>query len=529
MNSLTALAVLAVPLSAWSHPVRIDTGLIEGVQDDTVTVYKSIPFAAPPVGDLRWRAPQPAPAWKGVRLADKFGPICMQTGVSVPGSPSEPVSEDCLTLSVWTPAKSRDEKFPVMMWIPGGGFTQESGSIPLYWGDSLARRGVIVVTINYRVGLLGFLSHPELTRESGHHSSGNYGLLDQIAALAWIKRNVAAFGGDPDRVTIWGQSAGSMSVSLLMASPLAHGLFQRAIGESGAYFVPPAATGSNEKKLFLKGAEEQGVKLASDLGATSLEALRKIEPERFLKNNNIPAHPIIDGYVVREEPFAAFAAGRQNDVPTLIGSNSDEGRPMIAGVDVKRATFAEDLSNAFYDSPVVRDLAEDYLKSYPAKTDGELRERRAGFERDLRFGWDTWTWARMQTKTGKAKVFSYYFAHLPPYPQGSPFADWGAGHWAELPYVFDHLSQQPWAWSDADHAIANVMATYWTNFAKSGDPNGDGVPEWPNFTSDEEQVLHFDNSSTVGGVPDLDELRRLDLRYLSLRSNTTVQISHSIR
>ena len=188
----------------------------------------------------------------------------MQTGVSVPGALSEPVSEDCLTLSIWTPAKSHAQKLPVMMWIPGGGFTQESGSIPLYWGDSLARRGVIVVTINYRVGLLGFLAHPELTRESGHHSSGNYGLLDQIAALAWIKRNIAAFGGDPDRVTIWGQSAGSMSVSLLMASPLAHGLFQRAIGESGAYFVPPAATGSNEE-LFLNGAEEQGVRLASDL------------------------------------------------------------------------------------------------------------------------------------------------------------------------------------------------------------------------------------------------------------------------
>jgi para-nitrobenzyl esterase len=233
----------------------------------------------------------------------------MQTGVSVPGAASEPVSEDCLTLSVWTPVKSPGQTLPVMMWIPGGGFTQESGSIPLYWGDNLARRGVIVVTINYRVGLLGFLAHPDLTRESGHHSSGNYGLLDQIAALAWIHRNIAAFGGDPGRVTIWGQSAGSMSVSLLMASPLAHGLYQRAIGESGAYFVPPAATGSNEKKLFLPGAEEQGVKLASALGAASLAELRKLEPERFLKDvDTAPSHPIIDGYVVPEEPFAAFAA-----------------------------------------------------------------------------------------------------------------------------------------------------------------------------------------------------------------------------
>jgi para-nitrobenzyl esterase len=445
----------------------------------------------------------------------------MQRGVSVPGSAIEPVSEDCLTLSIWAPAKSRDERVPIMVWIPGGGFTQESASIPLYWGDKLARRGVMVVTINYRVGLLGFMSHPELSRESGRHSSGNYGLLDQIAALAWIKRNIAAFGGDPERVTIWGQSAGSMSISLLMASPLARGLFQRAIGESGAWFVPPAATRFPER-LFLKGAEEQGVRLASDLGAMSLQALRKLEPEQFLKDGAAgTTHPIIDGYVLPEEPYAAFSAGRQNDVPILIGSNADEGRPMIAGVNVKLATFAEGIGNAFEGSKVVRALAEEYLKTYPATNDLEAREARANFERDLRFGWDTWTWARMQTKTGQAKVFSYYFAHLPPYPQGSPFADWRAGHWAELPYVFDHLSQQPWAWSDADRAIANVMATYWTNFAKSGDPNGDGVPVWPNFTNGSERVLHFDDSTTVGGVPNLDEIRRLDLRYTGLRGGAT--------
>jgi para-nitrobenzyl esterase len=523
MKLSTALAVgtfLVANSHAWAQPVHIETGLVEGTHSGASKVYKSIPYAAPPVGELRWRAPQPALQWNGVRRADKFGPICMQTGVSVPGAASEPVSEDCLTLSIWTPAKSREQKLPVMMWIPGGGFTQESGSIPLYWGDKLATRGVIVVTINYRVGILGFLAHPEMTRESANHSSGNYGLLDQIAALQWIKRNIAAFGGDPDRITIWGQSAGSMSVSLLMASPLARGLYQRAIGESGAYLVPPAATGSNEKELFLRGAEAEGVRLASDLGVMSLAALRKLEPERFLKGSNFPMHPIIDGYVVPEEPYAAFAAGRQNDVPTLIGSNSDEGRPMIAGVDVKLATFAEDLGRAFYGSNVVRDLAADYLKSYPATTDREARERRASFERDLRFGWDMWTWARMQTKTGRGKVFSYYFAHLPPYPEGSPFADWGAGHWAELPYVFDHLSQQSWAWSDADGALANVMATYWTNFAKSGDPNGDGMPVWPAFTAGAERVLHFDNRETAGGVPDLDELRRLDLCYNSLRGAT---------
>ncbi len=229
--------------------------------------------------------------------------------------------------------------------------------------------------------------------------------------------------------------------------------------------------------------------------------------------------PIIDRYVVPEEPYAAFAAGRQNDVPILIGSNADEARPLIAGNNVRLATFAEDIGED-WGSKVVRSLAEEYLKNYPATTDREAREARARFERDLRFGWDMWTWARMQAKTGQAKVFSYYFAHLPPYPPGSTFADWGAGHWAELRYVFDHLSQELWAWTDADRALANLMATYWTNFAKSGDPNGDGLPVWPNFTTNRERVLHFNGSTTVGGVANLEWLRRLDLRYIGLRGTT---------
>jgi para-nitrobenzyl esterase len=532
-KALAVWALLVTQSHAWAQPVRIETGLIEGTPVGVSTVYKSVPFAAPPVGELRWRAPQPAPPWSGIRRADKFGPIGMQSGVSVPGAPHEPVSEDCLALSIWTPAKSHDQKLPVMVWIPGGGFTQESGSMPLYWGDALASRGVIVVTINYRVGLLGWLAHPELSRESGHQSSGNYGLLDQIAALAWIKRNVGEFGGDPDRVTIWGQSAGSMSVSMLMASPLARGLFQRAIGQSGAYLVPPAATHSPEG-LFLKGAEQQGVRLAADLGAMSLAALRKLGPEQFLKNGLAGTfHPIIDGYVLPEEPYAAFAAGRQNDVPILIGSNADDARPLIPSGNIRLASFAEDIGKA-WGSQVVRALAEEYIKLYPATTDREARESRAKFETELRYGWDMWTWARLQAKTGRGKVFSYYFAHLPPYPQGSPFADWRAGHWAELRYVFDHLNQEPWAWSDADRALANEMATYWTNFAKSGDPNGDGVPVWPNFTTDRERVLHLDDSATVGGVPDLEWLRRLDLCYIGLRSATTalrkeLQSPNSIR
>ncbi|HYK51455.1 MAG TPA: carboxylesterase family protein [Terriglobales bacterium] len=520
------LVVLAVLQSvAWSRTVHIETGLIEGTPDGTLTVYKSVPFAAPPVGQLRWRAPEPPLTWTGVRRADKFGPICMQSGVSVPGAAEEAVNEDCLTLNIWTPATSGNDKLPVMVWIPGGGFTQESASMPLYWGDMLARRGVVVVTINYRVGVFGFLAHPELTRESPNHSSGNYGLLDQIAALAWIKRNVAAFGGDQSLVTIWGQSAGSMSVSLLMASPLARGLFQRAIGDSGGFFVPPAATGS-AADWFLTGAERQGVKFAAAVGvsstaASSIEALRKLGPQQILKASDAgTTHPIMDGYVLPEEPYDAFRAGHQNDVPLLLGSNAEEAKPLIANMDVKLTTFGDDVGKAF-GGDSMRDLANEYLKIYPAKTDAEARQTRARFERDLRFGWDVWTWARMQSKTGKGEVFYYYIKHSPPYPEGSPFKSWGAGHWQELRYAFDHLAQIQWAWTDADHALANTMAAYWTNFSRSGDPNGAGVPVWPNFTTGNERLMNFDGTVAVAGVPNLTGLRLLDDHFARLRAATS--------
>src|SRR6202162_644200 len=356
---LILVAVFAFPLAvsgASSEPVRVVSGLVVGTSDGSLAVYKSIPFAAPPVGELRWRAPERPLHWSGIRAADKFGPICMQSGASVPGAAEESVSEDCLTLSIWTPAKARNEKLPVMGWIPGGGFTQESASMPLYWGAGLAKRGVIGVTLNYRVGVFGFLAHPELTRESPNHSSGDYALLDQIAALAWIQRNIAGFGGDSGRVTIWGQSAGSVSANILMASPLAHGLFQRAIGESGGFFIPPAATGSTAG-WFLAGAEQQGVKFAEAAGnpsGTSIEALRKLPAEVILKSNDAgTTHPIMGGYVLPEEPYFVFTAGRQNDVPLLVGSNADEARPLIAGKDIKLASFGEDVGKSLDRKSVV--------------------------------------------------------------------------------------------------------------------------------------------------------------------------------
>jgi len=504
--------------SAWCQPVRIESGLIEGERGGAITVYKSIPYAAPPVNGLRWKAPERPLRWSGVRRADSFGPICMQSGVSVPGAAAEPVSEDCLTLSIWTPATSGSRKLPVMVWIPGGGFKQESGSMPLYWGDALAKRGVIVVTLNYRVGVFGFLAHPDLTLESGHKTSGNYGILDQIAALGWIKRNIPAFGGDPQNVTIWGQSAGSMLVNLLMSSPLAHGLFQRAIGQSGGFFTPTAATG-NSDRWTLKGAERQGVAFAASAGSKSPAELRRLPSEQILKLTNAGTTvPIIDGYIIPKEPYEVFSAGHQNDVPLLIGSNADEGRAFVANRTVKAATLSEDIVKSF-GNEALSELVNAYLRIHPASTDEEARETRAKFERDLRFGWDMWTWARMQAKSGKSKVFFYYFQHSPPIPSGSPFSGWGAAHWQELIYVFDHLNLEQWAWTDADRALANTMATYWTNFAKNGNPNGDGVPVWPDFKPENEKLIQFDSTTAVAGVPNLNGLQLFEDFYSGFRNS----------
>jgi para-nitrobenzyl esterase len=502
---------------AWSQPVRIQSGLLEGVREGQIMVYRSVPYAAAPVGELRWRAPAPPPRWAGVRKADAFGPICMQSGASAPGAPAEPVSEDCLTLSIWAPARSGAEKLAVMVWIPGGGFTQESGSMPLYWGNNLAGRGVIVVTINYRVGVFGFLAHPELTREAPYRASGNYGLLDQIAALKWVKRNIAAFGGDSHRVTIWGQSAGAMSVNLLMASPLARGLFQRAIGESGAFFAPAAATG-DPAGWTLGGAEQQGLKFATAAAAPSVEALRKLPPAQLLKSASAgTTHPIIDGYVLPREPYEAFSLRKQNDVPLLAGSNADEAKPLLGRANVSLKTFGADVAKAFH-SDVLGDLATAYLSTYPASNDEQAREVRAKLERDLRFGWDVWTWARMQASHGKGKVFYYHFSHTPPFPPGSPFSEWGAGHWQELRYVFDALGQEKWEWTRTDHALADSMAGYWTNFAKRGDPNGENLPDWPRFAAEGGRLMQFGTRIEATGVPNLEGLRVFEDFYKRLRA-----------
>jgi para-nitrobenzyl esterase len=508
MTGLCLAVALGSATGAAADAVT-EAGVVSGAREGGLSVYKGIPFAAPPLGELRWREPQPVAPWRGVRAARDFAPACMQAGVSMPGEIPPKVSEDCLYLNLWTPARRPTERLPVLVWIYGGGFTNGSGAMPLYWGDQLARRGVVVVTFNYRVGALGFMAHPELTLESPHHASGNYGLQDQVAALQWVRRNIQAFGGDPGRVAIAGQSAGAASVSLLMASPLAKGLFQHAIGESGGVFEPLGLA----PQYRLAHAQDDGVALARSLGVDTVAQLRALPAERLVggKADEL-AHPVIDDYVLTAGPYEVFAHQGQSLVPLLVGSNADEARSLATHVGETRA--------ASYDADTRKrwgPLPAALIDAYPHATDDQARAARLGFERDLRFGWDDWAWARLQAAAG-APVYYYHFAHAPPFPPGSVYAGWGPSHFSELWYVFDHLDQEPtWRWTASDRRVARLMAGYWTNFVKTGDPNGPGLPTWPRYQGGDADVLHFGDDVAVGGVANLDKLKVFDGVYAQLR------------
>jgi para-nitrobenzyl esterase len=507
--SALAIGLLFTPLISSASVVQTDAGPVEGERTDGLVVYKGIPFAAPPVGPLRWREPQPVKPWKEVRKADKFAPACTQTGVSMPGEKPPAVSEDCLYLNIWRPSQATEANLPVMVWIYGGGFSNGSAAIPLYWGDRLAHKGVLVVTFGYRVGPLGFLAHPELTRESPHHSSGNYGLLDQIAALQWVQRNIKAFGGDPGRVTIFGQSAGATSVSILVASPLARGLFQQAIGQSGGVFEPVALA----PNFLLANAEHDGEAYLASLGKKSIAEMRALPAEELLKGKaGEVSHPVIEPYLLPESPYDAFVEGRQNDVALLVGSNADEARSLIPDLaEIKASTFAADIAKRWGPLP------PQLLEAYPHQTDKEAIAARLGFERDLRFGWDVWAWARLQASKGKHPAYYYHFAHKPPFPKGSPYEGWGASHFAELWYMFDHLDQESWPWNASDRELAEVMSSYWTNFARSGNPNGTQLPHWPEFAANHGVVLYLDDPPHTGPVPNLKPLEGFDAVYGKIR------------
>ncbi len=466
-------------ISALADPIKVEGGMIAGTANSTgdVHIYKGIPFAAPPIGALRWKAPQPVAAWKGVKQCDKFGPSPMQAA-PVPFSmwseefliPAAPISEDCLYLNVWTGAKSAKEKRGVLVWIYGGGFSSGGSACPIYDGEAMAKKGIVFVSINYRVGIFGFFAHPALTKESGVNASDNYGLLDQLAALKWVQKNIAAFGGDPSNVTIAGQSAGSMSVNCLVASPLAKNLFQKAIAESGASF-----TNNNAK---LADAEKDGIKVMQSLKAASINDMRAMPAETLMKMGQAFRGPVIDGYVLPDAIVNIFSQGKENKVALITGWNEEEG-----------FNFGPPKTAEQYKKEAAEKYGADaaaYLQYYPASSDSEANASQTKVSSDMIFGVQNYTWANVESKRG-ATVFMYRFTRRP--PATGEYKKFGAFHTAEVPYAYDNLKFFNRNFEPVDHALATAMSSYWANFIKTGNPNGKGLPNWEPYTSDGKKIM----------------------------------------
>ncbi len=509
MKNVLRTAVVVLAAAAWSDAVSAQVkttgGMVRGTAaaDGRIRIFKGVPYAGAPVGEFRWKEPRPVTPWEGVRDAIELGAQCMQGPIFGDISFPRPASEDCLTLNIWTPAANGSDRLPVMVWIHGGGFQAGASAEPRHDGEAFARKGVVLVAINYRLGVFGFLAHPELTRESGRQASGNYGLMDQIAALRWVKDNIAAFGGNPDNVTIFGESAGSFSVSALMASPLAAGLLHKAIGESGAYFTVGSGTLALQT---LATTEAQGAKFAASVGADSIAALRARSSEELLKaamKIQPWFAPNLDGYVLREDVSATYTAGKQAHVPLLAGWNADEARAgVVLGKEKPTAQrFAEDVRKRFGAD------ADAILEAYPASNDADALESAAALASDMFIGHATWKWIETHAKTGRAPVYRYSFDRkIPVAPDANVMGvpatarDIGARHAGEIEYVFGALdSVRNVTWEASDRTLSDAMTTYWANFARSGDPNGAGLPKWPRYDA-ERRVLHLDE--TIADAPD---------------------------
>lgn len=480
--------------------VQVTGGLVAGslVEGTEIQVFKGIPFAAPPTGHNRWRAPQPVIPWTGVRNCTAFGPSPMQSK-PVPFMywskefliPEQPISEDCLYLNVWTGAKDKAEKRPVLVYIYGGGFRSGGSGCAIYDGTAMAEKGIIFVSINYRVGCFGFFAHPELTGESGYGASGNYALLDMIAALKWVNENIEAFGGDPDQVTIAGQSAGSYGVNFLTASPLAKGLFSKAIGESGANFYSNALRGNSE----LKNAENAGLEYGRTMQATDLAALRELPAEKILATYHGISWPIADDYVLPGTIMGIYQASKENDFALLAGWNAND---IVMGPPVKQADFHASMEKRFGDE--VHQLWE----LYPDRNQEESDAAQKAINRDESFGVQVYTWAKLHSANGKP-VFLYNFNHrLPAY---DPSTDFGAFHSGEIVYAYDNLKTLDRPWQANDHQIAAMMSSYWVNFVRTGNPNGEGLPKWPAFDAVGTQTMVIDNECRNMPLPTLPQIR----------------------
>jgi para-nitrobenzyl esterase len=516
------------PMIPESLTVTTESGTIQGTSspDGKIRIFKGIPYAAPPVGYLRWKEPQPTPKWEGVRQTTEFAPRCMQAFIfhDMVFRDSGP-SEDCLYLNIWAPKSSAStahnrkpgtdksssrntdappsDQLPVMLWIYGGGFRAGSTSEPRQDGEHLAHKGVIVVSMNYRLGIFGFFSHPHLTAESPHHTSGNYGLLDQAAALRWVHENIAAFGGDPNRITIFGESAGSFSVSALMASPLSKNFVHAAIGESGAFFSKtlsalPLAESEQRDAIFAEQLHTQSIGELRGLSAERLLALAlKEEPQRF--------RPIIDGHFLPSSPPEIYARGEQAHIPLLAGWNRDEG-------SAKQFFGADEASVKIYASKIRQEFAEAApaaMKLFPGNSLEQAKSSAALLSTAHFIGSGTWKWLEAHLQTGGAPVYRYQFDQVPPLsevdedsngettypatPREKKFAPNSlAYHSAEIEFVFGALNSKKVPWTPADYKLSDLMGSYWTNFAKTGNPNGPGLPPWPQYTAkDQFQVMHL--------------------------------------
>jgi para-nitrobenzyl esterase len=530
LGAVVALASLCAPpaIAALQEPVRTEAGMLAGVpgRDPSITVFKGVPFAAPPVGELRWRPPRAPIPWQGVRRASQFGNICPQ--LLPPSRSGAPVgmNEDCLFLNVWSGASTATERRPVLVWIYGGGFSGGSGSSLQFDGERLARKGLVVVTFNYRLGALGFLATPQLSQESGHHASGNYGILDEIAALRWVHDNIAGFGGDPGRVAIAGQSAGAGSVGFLDGSPLAGGLFQRAIAESHArYSRDPELRYLSTSWRSLHSAEEAGVEFVRERGGRSLQELRAMPWQKLLVGGNVYDEkvdtgsdakpplfrPVVDGWVIPFTYSETRSRGVQADVPFIAGNNLDESgavpetafaglrlptAPPRAGSPQPHVTLADYVSSA---KRKYGPLADQFLKLYPASNDDEAAVANNAAVRD-NSRVSTFLWATEWTKSAKGPVFLYFWTHRPPGPEHDSR---GAYHGSEISYVFDNLDLSDGSWTAEDRRIADVVSSYWANLTSKGDPNGEGLPRWPAFDPKSPLVMelgeHFSPLAVADG------------------------------
>jgi para-nitrobenzyl esterase len=511
---LTIALTLIASAAFASNPLKIktDKGKVEGTltTDNQVRAFKGIPYGAPPVGDLRWQPPQPAAKWHDTLAAKDFGPHCIQSS-SYPDMifHDSGASEDCLTLNVWTPTHAKPGSLPVMVWIYGGGFVTGGTSESRQDGQFLAHHNIVIVSMNYRLGIFGFFAHPSLTAESPHHASGNYGLLDQAAALAWVKRNISAFGGDPNNITLFGESAGSFSVSSQMASPLSKNLLAKAIGESGAAFHSSGLGYPTREK-----AEQDDAAFAqAAFNTSSLAALRKLSPDDLVKAASAKMTPPpprfgpdVDGYFLPQSVPDIFAAGQQAHIPLLAGWNADEVRSMITRNPVKPTvdTFTAQATKDFGVN------AQQFLAVYPAATDAEVLQSAGDFVSDRFIAYSTWAWLEAQVKTGQAPVYRYRFDLAAPGDKFHP-AGTGAFHSDDIEYVFGTLdSRQQATIRPEDRALSAQIQQYWTNFARNGDPNAPTLPTWPTYgPKNDWQVMHLDVPSEA--KPDTQRNRYLFL------------------